>query len=129
MEKINHPAHYGGDTVYETIKVIEAWDLGFNLGNTLKYISRCGKKDDEVQDLEKAAFYLNREIQRRKPKPTEAPSPFTPEQEQRIKAALTCRSCGREAVGPRHSCPGPFTQKPQDPWERAKNLGKLEDIA
>ena len=59
----NHPQHYGGgDNVYEAIKVIEAWDLGFNLGNTVKYIARCGKKDDELQELKKASWYLEREI-------------------------------------------------------------------
>jgi hypothetical protein len=62
-----HPTHYGGkDNPYEAIKVIEAWGVGFNLGNTLKYISRAGKKDDIIQDLEKALFYLDREIQNRK---------------------------------------------------------------
>ena len=62
-----HPTHYGGkDNPYEAIKVIEAWEAGFNLGNTLKYISRAGKKDNIIQDLEKALFYLNREIQNRK---------------------------------------------------------------
>lgn len=66
-DKVNHPAHYGGkDNPYEAIKVIEAWDLGFNLGNTVKYIARCGKKDSELQELEKAAWYLNREIENRK---------------------------------------------------------------
>lgn len=59
---INHPSHYGGDTPYETIKVIEAWKLNYNLGNCVKYISRAGKKDDLIQDLEKARFYLDREI-------------------------------------------------------------------
>jgi hypothetical protein len=59
-----HPQHYGGkDNLYEAIKVIEAWQVGFNLGNTLKYISRAGKKDNTIQDLEKALFYLDREIQ------------------------------------------------------------------
>jgi len=62
-----HPTHYGGkDNPYEAIKVIEAWGVGFNLGNTLKYISRAGKKDNTIQDLEKALFYLDREIQNRK---------------------------------------------------------------
>jgi hypothetical protein len=62
-----HPTHYGGkDNPYEAIKVIEAWGVGFNLGNTLKYISRAGKKDNIIQDLEKALFYLDREIQNRK---------------------------------------------------------------
>ena len=62
-----HPKHYGGkNNPYEAIKVIEAWEVGFNLGNTLKYISRAGKKDNTIQDLEKALFYLDREIQNRK---------------------------------------------------------------
>ena len=62
---VNHPLHYGGDTTYEAIKVIEAWGLGFCLGNTVKYISRSGKKDPakELEDLKKAAWYLNREIE------------------------------------------------------------------
>ena len=65
MEQVNHPAHYGGkDNPYEAIKVIEAWDLGFCLGNTVKYISRAGKKikDKTLEDLKKAAWYLNQEI-------------------------------------------------------------------
>ena len=66
-DMVVHPTHYGGkDNPYEAIKVIEAWEVGFNLGNTLKYISRAGKKDNIIQDLEKALFYLDREIQNRK---------------------------------------------------------------
>lgn len=62
-EQVNHPAHYGGaDNPYEAIKVIEAWNLGFNLGNTVKYIARSGKKDVALQDLKKARWYLDREI-------------------------------------------------------------------
>jgi hypothetical protein len=70
-EQVNHPQHYGGaENPYEAIKVIEAWDLGFCLGNTVKYISRAGKKetDKTVQDLEKAKWYLEREIQKLKTK-------------------------------------------------------------
>ena len=64
-EAVNNPSHYGGaDNPYEAIKVIDAWDLNFNLGNTIKYIARCGKKDDEIQELEKAAWYLNNEIKK-----------------------------------------------------------------
>jgi len=63
---VNHPSHYGGEeNPYEAIKVIEAWDLGFNLGNVVKYLSRAGKKGDTLEDLRKAAWYLNREIQSR----------------------------------------------------------------
>jgi hypothetical protein len=66
-EAVNNPTHYGGaDNPYEAIKVIDAWDLNFNLGNTVKYIARCGKKDDGIQELEKAAWYLNNEIRKRK---------------------------------------------------------------
>lgn len=64
-EAVNHPAHYGGaDNPYEAIKVIEAWDLGFCLGNTVKYLSRAGKKSGEqpLKDLKKALWYLQREI-------------------------------------------------------------------
>lgn len=66
-EKIDHPSHYGGDTQYETIKVIEAWDLGFHLGNCVKYISRAGKKDPEkeMEDLKKAQWYLDKYIKKR----------------------------------------------------------------
>lgn len=66
MDNVNHPAHYGGaDSVYEAIKVIEAWNLDFCLGNVVKYISRAGKKEGNslIQDLEKAKWYLERRIQ------------------------------------------------------------------
>tara|TARA_R110002020_G_C16289399_1_gene772313 strand:+ start:1485 stop:1709 length:225 start_codon:yes stop_codon:yes gene_type:complete len=63
-EMVNHPTHYGGEeNVYEAIKVIEAWDLNFSLGNVVKYISRAGKKNETIEDLEKASWYLNRAIQ------------------------------------------------------------------
>ena len=66
-EAVDHPSHYGGaDNPYEAIKVIEAWDLGFCLGNVVKYISRAGKKPGEamLKDLRKARWYLDREISR-----------------------------------------------------------------
>lgn len=62
-EAVNHPKHYGGESnPYEAIKVIEAWDLDFCLGNAVKYISRAGKKDSskELEDLNKAIWYLKR---------------------------------------------------------------------
>lgn len=67
-EAVDHPDHYGGDTTYETIKVLEAWlspdeFRGFLRGNTLKYLSRLGKKDEALQDAKKAAWYLAREIE------------------------------------------------------------------
>ena len=61
---VNHPTHYGGEeNIYEAIKVIEAWDLNFSLGNVVKYISRAGKKNETIEDLEKASWYLKRAIQ------------------------------------------------------------------
>lgn len=70
-EMVNHPDHYHPGT-YEAINVIEAWDLNFNLGSAIKYISRCGlkpdaelsKKEKALEDLRKAAWYVNREIER-----------------------------------------------------------------
>lgn len=65
-EAVNHPDHYGGaDNPYEVIKVVLAWNLPFTLGNTVKYIARAGKKDPakHIEDLEKARFYLDKEIE------------------------------------------------------------------
>lgn len=63
-DSINHPSHYGGDSVYEAIKVIEAWHLNFALGSVLKYIRRAPHKGSELKDLRKARWYLSREIER-----------------------------------------------------------------
>jgi hypothetical protein len=65
-EQVDHPSHYGGDTVYETIKVIAAWGLGFLVGNCVKYLSRAGKKDPTklLEDLKKARWYLDEAIKR-----------------------------------------------------------------
>jgi hypothetical protein len=64
VDMVNHPPHYTHTAPeYEPIKVIEAWRLGFNLGNVVKYIARAGKKNNELlQDLKKARWYLDREI-------------------------------------------------------------------
>lgn len=48
----------------EAFDVIDAFDLGFNLGNAFKYIARAGKKDSKSEDLRKAVTYLNREIEK-----------------------------------------------------------------
>jgi len=59
------PDHYNKG-IYEAINVIEAWGLGFCLGNAVKYICRAGKKEGNTtkQDLQKAVWYLEREIAR-----------------------------------------------------------------
>lgn len=64
-ERVDHPSHYGGkDNPYEAIKVIRAWGLDFWLGNTVKYISRAGKKAGAtlLEDLKKARWYLDDKI-------------------------------------------------------------------
>jgi hypothetical protein len=67
-ENVSHPAHYGGeDNPYEAIKVIEAWCLGFHLGNVVKYIARAGAKGDYLEDLRKARWYLDRKIRKLDP--------------------------------------------------------------
>ena len=62
-----HTSHYTSGGI-EVIDIIEAYNLGFSLGNAVKYILRCGKKgteQDSIKDLEKAKAYLSREIERR----------------------------------------------------------------
>jgi hypothetical protein len=61
VDKINHPSHYkvGG---IETIDFIEAKDLGYHLGNVVKYISRADHKDNKLENLKKAQWYLNRAV-------------------------------------------------------------------
>lgn len=62
-DMINHPKHYNRGI--EAIVVIEAWELDYCLGNVVKYICRSGIKDPakEIEDLKKAAWYLNRRIE------------------------------------------------------------------
>jgi hypothetical protein len=61
-KNVNHPDYYKTGGI-EAIDVIEAWNLGFCLGNTVKYISRAGRKSNKIiEDLEKARWYLDREI-------------------------------------------------------------------
>ena len=62
FDVINNPSHYCEGRTYEPIAVIKDWGLNFNLGNTVKYISRAGRKDNILQDLKKAKFYLDWEI-------------------------------------------------------------------
>ena len=67
MEAINHPSHYA-DGKIEVIDFIEDKKLNFNLGNVIKYVARAGKKDKskELEDLQKALWYLQREINSKK---------------------------------------------------------------
>jgi hypothetical protein len=56
------PNHYKQKV--QPIDLIEAFDLNFNLGNVVKYVSRAGRKGDTLEDLEKAFYYLKREMQK-----------------------------------------------------------------
>jgi len=62
MEEIDKPAHYVSKSGMEAIEIIEAFDLNFNLGNVVKYVLRAGKKECKRTDLEKAKWYLEREM-------------------------------------------------------------------
>lgn len=62
-ETVNHPAHYQSATGLEAIDVIDAFGLGFCLGNVVKYVLRHGKKNG-LEDLKKARWYLDHEIAR-----------------------------------------------------------------
>ena len=64
-EQVNHPKHYNAGKI-EAIDVIEDWKLNFSLGCVIKYLCQAEYKDSTIQDLEKALWYLNREVQRRK---------------------------------------------------------------
>jgi hypothetical protein len=64
LEKVNHPSHYKEGRKYEPVDVITDWNLNFCLGNAVKYISRVGRKENTLEDLKKAAWYINYEIER-----------------------------------------------------------------
>lgn len=60
-DPVRRPRHYTHSGV-EVIRAIEAWRLGFHLGNVVKYVARAAHKGAELQDLEKARWYLDRAI-------------------------------------------------------------------
>ena len=63
-DNVNHPSHYTSGKI-KVIDFVEDKELGFHLGNAIKYISRAGRKNPDkiVEDLQKAVWYINREIQ------------------------------------------------------------------
>ena len=63
-EQVNHPSHYNRGI--EPIDIIECWRLNFSLGNVIKYVLRSPYKGREIEDLEKARWYIDREIKRLK---------------------------------------------------------------
>lgn len=73
FDPVNRPKHYNAGKI-EVIDFIEDQGFGFHLGNAVKYIARAGRKGDAVEDLEKASWYLRREIDRRKAADQEPPA-------------------------------------------------------
>jgi hypothetical protein len=63
INTIAHPPHYTAGRSIEPIDAIVDWDLSYCLGNVVKYVSRAGRKGPPVEDLKKALFYLQREIE------------------------------------------------------------------
>ena len=63
-KNVSHPSHYNQGI--EAIDIIESWDLNFSLGNAIKYILRSPYKGKQIEDLEKARWYIDREIERLK---------------------------------------------------------------
>ena len=62
VDLVHHPAHYCYSK-YEPKDVIRAWGLNFNLGSAVKYIARAGRKDDILQELNKAKQFIEFEIE------------------------------------------------------------------
>lgn len=63
-DPVNHPPHYKAPNGLEAIDVIEGFGLGFHRGNAVKYLLRAGRKGDAAQDLRKARWYVQRELDR-----------------------------------------------------------------
>ena len=66
VSMVNHPAYYRSKNGVEVIDIIEEFGLGFHLGNVVKYVLRAGHKSNELEDLEKAKWYLERIIDLKK---------------------------------------------------------------
>lgn len=63
MDSVKKPDYYNiGDI--EVIDFIDSWGLNFNLGNVIKYVTRCNYKENKIKDLQKAIYYIEREINR-----------------------------------------------------------------
>ena len=63
MDNVNSPNHYNVGDI-EVIDFIDSWGLNFNLGNVIKYVARSDYKGNKIEDLQKAIYYIEREIKR-----------------------------------------------------------------
>ena len=95
-DPINNPSHYAAGRKYETIDVIDDWQLGYRLGNSVKYISRAGRKDPAktIEDLKKARWYLDREIAALEG----VQSPYSATYEDVLEDYAACAAQGEELV-------------------------------
>lgn len=75
-EKVNHPSHYNQGKI-EVIDFIEDQQLDFHEGNTVKYVCRAKHKGNELEDLKKAAWYLQRKIEKLEGKKEDGGKPET----------------------------------------------------
>ena len=73
-DPVHSPSHYKSGGI-EVIDVIEAFELNFRLANVIKYVLRAGRKGDALEDLEKAAWYLDREIEKLKKSTSDEKAP------------------------------------------------------
>lgn len=77
FDPVNRPSHYAEGREHEPIDVIEDWELNYHLGNALKYISRAGRKSNNVaQDISKAIWYLERYKDQLQPRRSADDLPF-----------------------------------------------------
>lgn len=94
-DSVNHPKHYNEHpSGIECIDVVE--HMGFNLGNAVKYIWRADFKGDSNEDLRKAIWYIERELQKREKKPELKPMPPLD--------MYTCPKCWRWGYGTPKIC-------------------------
>jgi hypothetical protein len=100
-DSIERPAHYTFSAI-QPIDVIEAWELGFHLGNCIKYIARAGRKGARLEDLKKARWYLDREIGRMDDKVEVI------EAEEVEDEPLTCLACDGSGVSRQSNRPDDF---------------------
>jgi len=107
MSNVNHPSHYNSGKI-EVIEAIEDWKLDYHCGNAVKYVARAGKKDPskEIEDLEKATWYLKRKIEklRAKNEGREAtrPNDMNPRASTSATVALTSKKRGPRRATARH---------------------------
>jgi hypothetical protein len=113
-DPVNHPSHYTFGAI-EVIDALEAWNLGYHLGNVIKYVVRSRHKGNYLEDLQKARWYLEREIQRAHNELRKLDEQTgtvhsgtligSPIEDIRLPAPLTCARCGRAMYeGHRHDC-------------------------